>query len=166
MLKKGYKFEYNVCDAYGYGARWEGDILSVTFFNDYREGKRGPNVIEMRFHGVTWLRTTDIDTYRPADYDPEYDLMYTFNPKRPISSYVLIDRDTFNDKYESFMVGNDMVYCISCPEDNVVFIENILIFACNEIEVVRAEYDPNVWDRAYKFYDDFNKKYNRNPDCD
>ena len=76
MISKDYKFPYNIGDAVGLGAKWVADILSMTFCRYYTD-ETDPNVIEVRFHGVDWMRTTCLNQYPCPDeeweiigYDP------------------------------------------------------------------------------------------------
>lgn len=141
MIKKNYKFNYHIGDANGYGARWEGDILSMTFCR-YYTNENEPNEIEVKFHGVKWIRTTCFIKY-PCP-DEEWDV-YGYDPKKKIEEYLLIDRKDFNEDYIEFMSGNGFgLNGIRCLEDNIVFIDDRLIFSCSEIEVVRAVANPNV----------------------
>ena len=45
------------------GARWEGDELSMTFFKYYTDNKT-PNEIELKFHGVNWIKSTTESKYK------------------------------------------------------------------------------------------------------
>lgn len=157
MVKKDYVFPYDIGDGWGTGARREGDILSMTFFRYYTD-ETDPNVIEIRFHGVEWIRTTCFIEY-PCN-DEEGEIFY--DPEKPIDEYLLVKREWFNDDYEEFMSGNGMgLDTIRCLEDNVVFIDDRIIFSCDEIEIVRAECIQDVM-RVHKvFLATYNKKYRR-----
>lgn len=154
MVKKDYVFPYDIADGCGTGARWEGDILSMTFFRYYTD-ETNPNVIEIRFHGVEWMRTTCFLKY-PCN-DEKWEIYY--DPERPIDEYLLVKREWFNDDYEEFMVGNMGLNTIRCLEDNVVFIDDRIIFSCDEIEIVRAVCEPDMMRAEKAFLAAYNKKY-------
>ena len=146
MIKKGYVFPYDLSDGNGYGAHWDGDILSMTFLR-YYTNENIPNEIEVRFHGVEWMRTTCFIKY-PCN-DEEWDV-YGYDPKKPVDEYLLVEREWFNRDYEEFMSGNGFgLNAVRCLDDNVVFIDDRIIFSCTEIEIVRAVANPNP-DKAFK----------------
>ena len=106
-----------------------------------------PNEIEVKFHGVEWMRTTCLTKYPCSD--EEWDI-YGYDPQKTIDEYLLVKREWFNDDYEEFMSGNGFgLNTVRCLEDNVVFIDDRIIFSCNEIEIVRAVANPDV-DSAFK----------------
>ena len=160
MIDKNYKFKYDISEGNAYGARWEGDILSMTFFK-YFIDKNTPNVIEVRFHGVKWIRTTSLKKYPCSDEEWE---VLEYDPQKPIEPYLLLERKWFNDDYEEFMSGNGFDVCaIRGLDKDVLFIDDRIIFSCNEVEVVRAISDPNLDKSVDVFIKKFNKKYNRKP---
>lgn len=159
MIKKDYIFPYDISDGVGKGARWEGDILSITFFRFYTNNNT-PNEIEVRFHGVEWIRSTTLEKY-PCDNDDWNILGY--NSNKPISDYMLVERDWFNNDYEEFMSGNGFgLNTIRCLEDNIVFIDDRIIFSCNEIEIVKAVCNKDILSAEKKFLKGFKSKYKRN----
>ena len=156
MIKKDYKFPYDIGDAVGLGARWEGDVLSMTFFRYYTD-ENSPNEIELKFHGVEWMRTTCLIKYPCGD--EEWDV-YGYDPEKAIDEYLLVKREWFNDDYEEFMSGNGFgLNTVRCLEDNVVFIDDRLIFSCNEIEVVRAVCTPDVASAEKKILEQYREMY-------
>ena len=147
MIDKSYVFPYDLGDAAGYGATWNGDILSMTFCRYYKDDT-DPNEIEIKFHGVTWMRTTSLIKY-PCP-DEEWDV-YSFDANKSIEEYLLVERDWFNNDYEEFMSGNGFgLNTIRCLADNIVFIDDRLIFSCTEIEIVRAECNPDIGNTVRK----------------
>lgn len=161
MINKDYVFQYDITDAGAYGARWEGDILSMTFFRYYTD-ETDPNEIEVKFHGVEWIRTTCLEKYPCSD--EEWDIM-GYDPEKPIESYLLLKHEWFNDDYEEFMSGNGFgLNTVRCLEDNVVFLDDRIIFSCNEIEIVRAISTPDIGEDLDKFLSEYNKKYRNHDD--
>ena len=156
MIKKDYQFPYDIGDAVGLGARWEGNVLSITFFRYYTD-ENSPNEIELKFHGVDWMRTTCLIKYPCSD--EEWDV-YGYNPEKDIEEYLLIKREWFNNDYEEFMSGNGLgLNTIRCLEDGVVFIDDRLIFSCNKIEVVRAVCTVDIASAEGKFLKQYKEKY-------
>lgn len=89
--------------------------------------------------------------------DEEWEI-YGYDPEKPIDEYLLVKREWFNDDYEEFMSGNGMgLDTIRCLEDNVVFIDDWIIFSCDEI--VRAVCEPDVMRAEKAFLAAYNKKY-------
>lgn len=156
MINKDYIFPYEIHDGLGLGARWESDKLSITFFRYYTDDDT-PNEIEIVFHGVNWIRSTTLKKY-PCP-DEEWDV-WGYDPDKPIDEYLLLEREWFNNDYEEFMSGNDL-NTVCCIQDNVVFIDDLLIFSCTEIEVVKAISIKDVAVELKRFLENFNKKYNR-----
>ena len=159
MIDKNYIFPYFLSDGVGKCARWEGDVLSMTFFVYYTNDKT-PNVIEVKFHGVEWIRSTTLKKYPCAE--DEWDIL-EYEESKPITDYLLIERDWFNNDYEEFMSGNGFGRnSIRAIEDNVLFIDDRIIFACTKIEVVNTMCVKNVKIVEERFLKEFNKNYNRN----
>lgn len=136
MIKKDYVFPYELGDGASKCAVWEGDELSMIFFRYYTD-ENTPNMIKVRFHGVEWIRSTCLNKY-PCN-DDEWDDCY-YDPQKPIEEYLLLEREWFNSDYEEFMSGNfSGLNTVRCLDDNVVFIDDRIIFSCNQIEIVKAE---------------------------
>ena len=151
MIRKDYVFPYEIWDGDGHGAKWEGDVLSMTFFRFYVD-ESTPNIIEVKFHGVEWMRTTCFKKYPCSD--EEWDV-YGYDAEKPIDEYLLVEREWFNNDYEEFMSGNGFgLNTIRCLEDNVVFIDDRIIFSCNDIEIVKAVCEIDI----VKAQNDFLKK--------
>ncbi|MBQ8375280.1 MAG: hypothetical protein IJX98_06905 [Clostridia bacterium] len=158
MIKKDYVFPYILHDGVGLGARWEGDVLSMTFFRYYID-EHTPNEIEVKFHGVEWIRSTTLIKY-PCP-DDEWDF-FGFEKNKPISDYLLVERDSFNNDYEEFMSGNGFgLNTIRCLEDNIVFIDDLIIFPCNEIEIIKAVCTKDIISAENRFLKNFARKYKR-----
>ena len=154
MIKKDYIFPYDISEAVGKGARWEGNVLSMTFFR-YFTDYNTPNEIEIKFHGVEWIRSTT-ETKYPCP-DDEW-VITSYDPNKPICDYLLIERDWFNNDYEEFMSGNGFgLNTIRCLDDNVVFIDDRIIFSCNEIEIVKAVCTKDIVKAEKNFLKIFNK---------
>ena len=155
MIKKDYVFPYDLGDGAGYAAIWEGDVLSMTFLR-YYTGEHMPNEIEVKFHGVEWIRTTTLIKYPCSDEDWD---VYGYDPKKSIEEYLLIEREWFNDDYEEFMSGNGFgLNTVRCLEDNVVFIDDRIIFSCNEIEIVRAVANPDCESAFNRIMSEYQKR--------
>ena len=156
MIEKDYVFPYNIIDGAGMFARWEDDILSMTFYRYYTD-ENTPNEIHIRFHGVEWMRTTSLIKY-PCP-DDEWD-MYCYDPEKHIEDYLLVKREWFNDDYEEFMSGNGSgLTTVRCIDDNVVFIDDRIIFSCNNIEIVKAVCTRDVMAAERCAEIEYNKKY-------
>lgn len=159
MIKKDYVFPYNISDGVCLGAIWENDILSITFFR-YYTNDNSPNEIQIKFHGVEWIRSTTLKKY-PCP-DKEWDC-WGYEPNKPIKEYFLIERTWFNNDYEEFMSGNGFgLNTICCLEDNVIFIDDLIIFSCNEIEIVKAICTKNIISAKKRFLKKYRRKYKRN----
>lgn len=158
MIKKDYIFPYNVSDGVAKGAKWVDDKLSMTFFRYYTD-KNNPNVIEIKFHGVKWIRSTTLKKYPCAD--EEWDV-WGYDVNLPITAYLLVERDWFNVDNEAFMSGNGFgLNTIRCIEDNVVFIDDLIIFSCSEIEIIKADCIKNVEAAEKHFLKLLHEKINR-----
>lgn len=156
MIKKDYRFPYDLGDGAGYAARWEDDVLSMTFLRYYTD-ENIPNEIEVKFHGVEWMRTTCFVKYPCSD--EEWDI-YGYDPEKPIEEYLLVKREWFNDDYEEFMSGNGFgLNTVRCLDDNVVFIDDRIIFSCTDIEIVRAVAEPDVCSAFETLTSEYRKKY-------
>ena len=156
MINKDYVFPYDLGDGDGYAARWEGDVLSMTFLRYYTSAAM-PNEIEVKFHGVEWIRTTNLIKYPCSD--EEWDT-YEYDPKKPIEEYLLVKREWFNDDYEEFMSGNGFGLCtVRCLDDNIVFIDDRIIFSCTEIEIVRAVANPDPLSTQKRIVLEHQRKY-------
>ena len=141
MIKKDYFFPYDISDGIGSAAKWEDSTLSVTF-QKYYTNEHTPNEIEVRFHGVNWMRTTCLVKYPCSD--EEWDI-YGYDPEKPLDEYLLVRKEWFNQDYKEFMSGNGFgLNTVRCIEDNVVFIDDRIIFSCDEIEIVSAIVNPNL----------------------
>ena len=146
MINKDYVFPYDLEDGAGYAARWDGDVLSMTFLR-YYTSETMPNEIEVKFHGVEWMRTTCLIKYPCSD--GEWDVC-GYDPEKPIEKQLLVKREWFNDDYGEFMSGNVFgLNTVRCLDDNIVFIDDRIIFSCNEIEIVRAVANPDI-DSAFR----------------
>lgn len=155
MIKKDYVFPYYIGDGIGFCARWEDDILSMTFLRYYIPDM--PNLIEVKFHGVEWIRTTTLIKYPCSD--EEWDI-YGYSSDKPIEEYLLLKREWFNDDYEEFMSGNGSSLAgIRCLEDNVVFIDDRIIFSCTEIEIVSAKFVDDADPIEERLLKEYQEKY-------
>ena len=115
-----------------------------------------PNEIEVKFHGVEWIRTTTLIKYPCSD--EEWDV-YGYDPEKSIEEYLLIEREWFNDDYEEFMSGNGFgLNTVRCLDDNVVFIDDRIIFSCNEIEIVRAVANPDCESAFNRIMSEYQKR--------
>lgn len=158
MIYKDYIFPYFLGDGVGKGARWEDDVLSITFFVCYTNAQT-PNVIEVKFHGVEWIRSTTLKKYPCAD--EEWDV-WGYDESKPISDYLFVERDWFNENYEEFMSGNGFgINTVRAIEDNVIFIDDRIIFSCTKIEIVKTACVKNVKIAEKRFLKNFDRKYNR-----
>ena len=156
MINKDYVFPYDLGDGNGYAARWEDDILSMTFLR-YYTSESMPNEIEVKFHGVEWMRTTCLIKYPCSD--EEWDV-YGYDPEKPIEEYLLIKREWFNDDYEEFMSDNGFgLNTIRCLDDNIVFIDDRIIFSCTNIEIVRAAVTPDPQSAFERIVLEHKRKY-------
>lgn len=158
MIKKDYIFPYNISEAVGKGARWDGDILSMSLFKYYTDDST-PNEIEIKFHGVEWIRSTT-ETKYPCR-DDEWSIS-CYDPNKPIYDYLLLEREWFNNDYEEFMSGNGFgLNTIRCLEDNIVFIDDIIIFSCTNIEIVKAVCTKNIAKAEKCFIKKFNQTFKK-----
>lgn len=156
MIKKDYVFPYDICDGVGKCVRWEGDKLSMTFFSCY-ECEGMPNKIDVIFHGVEWIRSTSLRKY-PCP-DEEWD-DWGYESDKPIDYYLLVEREWLNNDYEKFMFSG-VGLTVRCLEDNLVFIDDLLIFPCTNIEIVNAVCIKDIMSVEKKCERQFNKKYKR-----
>ena len=153
-IKKDYIFPYNISDSVAKGARWDGNVLSMTFFKYYTDNNT-PNEIEVNFYGVEWIRSTNVIKYPCSDDERA---ISSYAPNKPLSDYLLLKREWFNNNYEEFMSGNGFgLNTIRCLEDNIVFIDDRIIFSCNEIKIVKAVCTKNVAKAEKRFLKKFNR---------
>ncbi len=161
MIKKDYISPYDISEAVGKGARWDGNILSITFFKYYTNNNT-PNEIEVNFYGVEWIRSTT-ETKYPCRNDDW--VISSYDPNKPICDYLLLEREWFNNDYEEFMSGNGFgLNTIRCIDDNIVFIDDRIIFPCNKIEIVKAICTKNIVQAEKRFLKKFHhtiKKKNK-----
>lgn len=155
MITKKYIFPYDISDSVGLGAIWKEDILSITFFKYYTD-KNTPNKIEIKFYGVEWIRSTTITKYPCNNKDWE---IIGYSEDKNISDYLLIERDWFNNDYEEFMSGNGFgLNTIRGLDNNIVFIDDRIIFSCNKIEVVSAVCIKNIKSAEKHFLKEYKRK--------
>ena len=103
------------------------------------------------------MRTTSLIKYPCSD--EEWDI-YEYDPEKPIEEYLLVKREWFNDDYEEFMSGNGFgLNTVRCLDDNVVFIDDRIIFSCSEIEIVRAVANPDPQSAYERIVSEHKKKY-------
>lgn len=135
MIKKDYIFPYELGDSAILGAKWENDVLTITFFRYYVDDNT-PNDLEIKFHGVEWIRSTTLIKYPCPDEEWE---SWEYIQDKPITDYLLVKREWFNNDTAEFLSGNGLgINTIRCLEDNTVFLDDLIIFSCTEIEIVRA----------------------------
>ena len=158
MVKKDYIFPYDISDGVGKGASWNNDVLSMTFFKYYTDNNT-PNEIEIKFHGVQWIRSTNIMKY-PCPNN-EWTIS-SYDPNKAIYDYLLLEREWFNNDYEEFMSGNGFgLNTIRCLDDNIVFIDDRIIFSCNKIEIVKAICTKNIAKAEKRFLKKISRTTNK-----
>ena len=131
MNWREYHFPYLIHDGACYGAKWVDDIISMTICRYYSEDE--PNEIEVQFCGVEWARCTC------AEEEP-YD---SYDSRIPISNYPMIEQSEFQRDYKKFLAYgnlNDICYL----DQNIVFIDDIMIIKCHEIKIIRAVCNPDI----------------------
>ena len=132
MIEKGYTFPYLIHDGQCYGAKWKGNILSMTICRYFEEGH--PNEIEVEFHGVEWIRSVFRNDEESWD---------SFDPDIPLEKYPLVLREAFEADYKEFFAYG-LLDDIRALEDNLVFIDDIMFFPCTEIKIIRAVYTEDI----------------------
>ncbi len=126
-----YRFPYLIHDGACYGAKWIGDTITMTICRYYLEGE--PNEIEVQFCGVEWARSTCAEEEPYDSYDPDI----------PIEEYPLIDQVKFQEDYKEF-VAYGLLDTIRYLDENVIFIDDIMLIKCHDMRILRAVCNPDI----------------------